>query len=238
MGNSCEAMSIPFDELRGQLNGNKNFNRWGPESEANLLALRQSAIPSSSLYWNMTGLVQKVPPPPPRVQHGQAASSPALSRKAHSADAASQPSSPAGHPAERIAKKSVVPITIARNFKKLTRLDCRQCPLISNMGVVQLANEAQCLKELFLSGCTAITDESGDAFETGFHKLSYLNIHGCTGLSPEQIMRIVKAKPLVEIHGNIPVVKKMSWIDLLGKAGGDAAKGGKKKKKRKKKKKK
>ena len=46
-------MSIPFDELRGQLNGNKNFNRWGPESEANLLALRQSAIPSSSLYWSV-----------------------------------------------------------------------------------------------------------------------------------------------------------------------------------------
>ena len=44
----------------------------------------------------------------------------------------------------------------------------------------------------------------------------------------------MKAKPLVEIHGNIPVVKKMSWIDLLGKAGGDAAKGGKKKKKKKK----
>ena len=64
-------MSITEADLKAQLEGNKNFNVYCPSNPSNMEAIRKSAIPRSSLYWNITGLVSKVPPPPPRVPKGQ-----------------------------------------------------------------------------------------------------------------------------------------------------------------------
>ena len=64
-------MSITEADLKAQLGGNKNFNVYCPSNPSNMEAIRKSAIPCSSLYWNITGLVSKVPPPPPRVPKGQ-----------------------------------------------------------------------------------------------------------------------------------------------------------------------
>ena len=82
-----------------------------------------------------------------------------------------------------------------------------------------------------------------DALCNGFKMLVSLNLHGCSGLTPEELGRIARERPLTEVRGNIPVIKKMSWIDLIGKDKAEAEKRaadkkGKKGKKGKKKKKK
>eukprot|EP00656_Telonema_subtile_P050805 TRINITY_DN6677_c0_g1_i2.p1 TRINITY_DN6677_c0_g1~~TRINITY_DN6677_c0_g1_i2.p1 ORF type:complete len:555 (+),score=156.81 TRINITY_DN6677_c0_g1_i2:105-1769(+) len=72
---SDRRMSISDADLKKQLGGNSRFNVRLPPNTGNLEAIKRSAIPCSQLYWNDTGLVQRVAPPPPRIRPGQQASS-------------------------------------------------------------------------------------------------------------------------------------------------------------------
>lgn len=84
---------------------------------------------------------------------------------------------------------------IARDLKKLVKLDISWCVGLTDRGVSELSNGLPELQILNLSGSHQITDASLTAIHTGLRSLRKLNIYKCIDITAAAVRKLCEELP-------------------------------------------